>query len=455
MINRTAIIIKREYLSRVKKRTFIIMTILGPILFAAMMIVPVWLSQIKDTDEKTIVILDESLIFYDQFHNSEYLKYEYLMGIDVDSAIRIMETMDYYAVLFIPNSIIETSNATAMLYSYKQPGLNVKLELMNDMEKVLEEAKLHVKGSELGIDRVKLLDAIKAVETNINIQTRKIGDDGVQKSTSTEIAMIIGYLAGFLIYMFVFMYGTQVMRGVIEEKSNRIVEIIVSSVKPFKLMMGKIIGIAMVGLTQFVLWIILTFTIVMAAQFIFLDDFSGFQQMPQMEQVISSNSNLGDSPIQDEFSGKIEDALSAISAINFPILLISFLFYFLFGYLLYAGMFAAVGAAVDNEADTQQFMLPISLPLVFGLIVMFSVINNPESSLAWWFSIIPFTSPIVMMVRIPFGVPFTDILLSWSLLIASFLFMVWLSGKIYRTGILMYGKKVNYKELWKWIRYKN
>ncbi|MFO7880443.1 MAG: ABC transporter permease [Bacteroidota bacterium] len=454
-MNRTLIIIRREYLSRVKKRTFLIMTILGPILFAAMMFVPIWLAQMEDTETKTIAVIDDSHLFINEFTDTEYLNYEYLQGYSVDSAVTAMEERGYYAVLYIPVSIVETGTVITKLYSPKQPGMNVKLKIASNMEKLLEDVKLQIKGAELGISKNDMREVVKAVKTNVNVQTIKLGDDGTQKSTSTEISMIIGYLAGFLIYMFVFMYGSQVMRGVIEEKSNRIVEIIVSSVRPFNLMMGKIIGIALVGLTQFLLWIVLTLALFTGAQTIFLDSTKGFQQTPQMEQMISSGSNLGEQPLQSGMSSTVESALQAVSSINFPLLLISFLIYFLFGYLLYAGLFAAVGSAVDNEADTQQFMLPITLPLVLGLIVMFSVINNPETSLAWWFSMIPFTSPIVMMVRIPFGVPVTDLILSWSILIISFVLMVWLSGKIYRTGILMYGKKVNYKELWKWIRYNN
>jgi ABC-2 type transport system permease protein len=454
-MNKTLIIIRREYLSRVRKRTFIIMTILGPILFAAMMIIPIWISQIKDTEEKTIAVIDDSMIFLDNFKDSKYLKYEFLQGYDIDSAISVMEDQEFYAVLYIPESIVSTGTAVAKMYSHKQPSMSVELEIQNNMEKLLEDTKLQIKGTEVGLSKNEMRDIIKSVKTNINIQTEKIGNDGERKSTSTEISIIIGYLAGFLIYMFVFLYGSQVMQGVIEEKSNRIVEIIVSSVKPFKLMMGKIIGIALVGLTQFVLWVVLTIGLFAGAQAIFLDNMSGFEQTPQIQQVLGTNTQVGDSPIASELSGHIGDVLNSLSSIDFPLLIISFLIYFMFGYLLYAGMFAAVGAAVDSEADTQQFMLPISLPLILGLVVMFSVINNPESSLAWWFSMIPFTSPIVMMVRIPFGVPFTDLLLSWSLLILTFVFMVWLSGKIYKTGILMYGKKVSYKEIWKWIRYKN
>jgi ABC-2 type transport system permease protein len=454
-MNKILIILRREYLSRVKKRSFIIMTILGPILFAGMMFVPVWLAQMEDTETKTIAVIDESFIFRNHFEDKEYIKYEYLEGYSVDSAVSVMKDRGYYAVLYIPVSIIETGTVVSKLYSYKQPALNVKIQIASDMEKVLEDTKLQIKGAELGISQNEMRNIVRAVKTNVDVHTIKLGDDGEQKSTSTEISMIIGYIAGFLIYMFVFMYGSQVMRGVIEEKSNRIVEIIVSSVKPFTLMMGKIIGVAMVGLTQFILWIILTIVLFTGAQALFLKDVEGFKQMPQTEQIVSSGTQLGEQPIQDELSRSVETALNSHSANNFPLLLISFVIYFLFGYLLYAGLFAAVGSAVDNEADTQQFMLPITIPLVLGIIVMFSVINNPESSLAWWFSIIPFTSPIVMMVRIPFGVPVFDLILSWGLLIITFIFTVWLSGKIYRTGILMYGKKVNYKEVWKWLRYKN
>ncbi|HSH51392.1 MAG TPA: ABC transporter permease, partial [Bacteroidales bacterium] len=251
------------------------------------------------------------------------------------------------------------------------------------------------------------------------------------------------------------MFGAQVMRGVIEEKSSRIVEIIVSSAKPFQLMMGKIVGIALVGLTQFLLWIILTFIIVSGvktaffpelgtknAQEVVVQDMFEEQNMEQIENIQPQN--------MDQFSG----IFNSIKSIDFGVIIGSFIFFFLGGYLLYGSLFAAVGSAVDNEADTQQFMFPITIPLILGIFVMINAINTPDSPIAFWFSIIPFTSPIVMMVRIPFGVPYWELALSMALLILTFLATTWMAGKIYRTGILMYGKKVNYKELWKWIRYK-
>jgi len=256
--------------------------------------------------------------------------------------------------------------------------------------------------------------------------------------------------------MFIFMFGTQVLRGVIEEKTSRIIEVIISSVKPFQLMMGKIIGVAFVGLTQFVLWIILTLSFITIAQTALSDSFN-FNKT-EKELVVNNktinNEVLTQISTDKQFKNQeINGILESISSFNYELIILSFLFYFLFGYLLYAALFAAVGSAVDSEADTQQFMLPITIPLIFGILMSQYVINNPEGSLAFWLSIIPFTSPIIMMVRIPFGVPMFDLVLSMFMLIAGFVCCTWFAAKIYRTGILMYGKKVNFKELWKWIRF--
>ncbi|MBO7481490.1 MAG: ABC transporter permease, partial [Bacteroidales bacterium] len=283
--------------------------------------------------------------------------------------------------------------------------------------------------------------------------TTTMNDDGTEKESSTTVAMIIGYICGFLIYMFIFMYGSMVMNGVIEEKSNRIVEVIVSSVKPFQLMLGKIIGVALVGITQFVLWVMLTLGIVSVTYAVLQKDFSTADLNPQTQIMGSTLTDATD--VNTDDMAKFDDIMKAMNSVNYVGLLLMFLFYFIGGYLLYAGMFAIAGSAVDNETDTQQFMLPITVPLLLAIFVMLSAINNPNGSLAYWFSIIPFTSPIVMLVRIPFGVPFTDIIISMVLLVATFIAMTWLAAKIYRVGILMYGKKTNYKELWKWLKYRN
>ncbi|HSV87605.1 MAG TPA: ABC transporter permease, partial [Bacteroidales bacterium] len=272
-----------------------------------------------------------------------------------------------------------------------------------------------------------------------------------------EVSMGLGFVTGFLIYLFIFLFGSQVLRGVLEEKTNRIVEIIVSSVKPFQLMMGKIVGVGLVGLTQFLIWVVLTFAIVTTVQSAFPDT---FRFTPEEEVYVTGAQTLDPAELQQQleaaqaqntFAGQI---LEGLAAINFPVIILSFLFFFLGGYLLYAAMFAAIGSAVDNEADTQQFMMPVTIPLIFGIIMMQAVLENPDGPLAFWLSIIPLTSPIIMMVRIPFGVPYTEVALSAALLIAGFFFATWMAAKIYRTGILMYGKKIDYAELWKWIRHK-
>jgi len=314
---------------------------------------------------------------------------------------------------------------------------------------------IYIRDEKLKTYNIENLDEIlKSVKTQINVRTIKLTPGGIEKESNTGIMMAVGYVSGFLMYMFLLFLGTQVMRGVMEEKTSRIVEIIISSVKPFQLMMGKIVGIAFVGLTQLLIWIVSTFILVSVAQTLFFPEF----RLTPTEQVISQDV-MSASPVEDQpmdTSQEIEElksALGTLKNIDFLVMIGSFLFYFLGGYFLYASLFAAVGSAVDSETDTQQFVFPILIPLILGLIVLVNAINNPGSSVAYWFSIIPLTSPVVMMARIPFGVPIPEVVLSAFLLILFFLASTWLAGKIYRTGILMYGKKITYKELWKWLKY--
>ncbi|HQH19082.1 MAG TPA: ABC transporter permease [Bacteroidales bacterium] len=446
-MNKILIIIHREYLSRVKKRSFIVMTILGPILLAALVIVPVFIAQMSDK-EKTISVVDEKGIFYNAFPNTENIKFEY-SALKIIDAKNNFDSTDYYAILYIPADFV-SKPSTAALFSNKQPSITVKQYIENILKKELETMKL----SSSGIDK----NVLKSIETNINLATIKLKGKGLEEKGNTEISTILGMFSGILIYMFIFMFGTQVMRGVIEEKTSRIVEVIISSVKPFQLMIGKITGIAMVGLTQFLLWILLTFAIVTFFQTLMPNTFNfkntenpiiGNSKIMNQEQMLQLNEET-----QYKNQG-MRDIIESIGNIDFGVMIFSFLFYFLFGYLLYAALFAAVGSAVDSEADTQQFMLPITAPLIFGLVASQFVINNPEGPVAFWLSIIPLTSPIIMMVRIPFGVPIIEIVLSVTLLILGFLFCTWLAAKIYKTGILMYGKKVDYKELWKWLTYRS
>jgi ABC-2 type transport system permease protein len=447
-MNKIPIIIAREYIIRVRKKSFIIMSILGPLLFAAMMIIPAWLAQVEETDVKRIAIADSSHLFRNVIPETEYLKFDYLDNVRVNDLKGNFKSMGYYGVLYISHIVTYDPNSV-ILYSDKQPSLATKMHISKYLEEYIRDQKLKTYNIE------NLDEILKGVKTTINVRTIKLSEEGEEKESSTGIMMAVGYICGILMYMFLIFCGTMVMRGVVEEKTSRIIEVIISSVKPFQLMFGKIVGIAMVGLTQLLIWIISTFILVSIAQAVFFPEFN----MTPTEQVISQDIMTA-TPSEGEQVGSSEEmdqlraALSTLKNVNFAVIILTFLFYFLGGYLLYASFFAAVGAAVDSETDTQQFVFPILLPLILGIIVLFSITNNPDSPIAFWFSIIPFTSPIVMMARIPFGVPWPEFFLSAGLLIAFFMGSTWLAGKIYRTGILMYGKKATLKEMLKWVRYK-
>jgi ABC-2 type transport system permease protein len=280
-----------------------------------------------------------------------------------------------------------------------------------------------------------------------------LGEAGKAVKSSTEMAMAIGYAAGFIIYMFVFIYGTMVMRGVMEEKSNRIVEVIISSVKPFQLLFGKIVGIGLVGLTQIAIWITLGTAITSGVVAFSGHGSSGVAAHtqnvmagPQMEQLAASS---------PEAQNKVVEIIGMIGNLNIPLIVFALFFYFICGFILYASLMGAIGSAVDSDEDAQQMMLPVTMPLIFSIIILFAVAKNPEGPLAFWASMIPLTSPVTMMVRIPFGIPVWQIILSMTILLATILGTIWMAGKIYRTGILMYGKKVNLKEIVKWLFYKN
>jgi ABC-2 type transport system permease protein len=442
-MNKITLIIKREYWTRVRKKSFLVMSILGPLLMAAMMIVPVYVASLESNEEKTIMVLDETGWFFKHFKNKENITFEYTFE-DLETAKNEMFAEGKYALLHIPKTHVSLPTA-ATLYSEKQPNMQLKSYLENVLEKVVENEKLKASGIDPQI--------LKSAAVNFRLGTVNITAEGDEKKSFTEVSMVIGIFAGILIYFFIFLFGAQVMRGVIEEKTSRIVEIIVSSVKPFQLMMGKIIGIALVGLTQFLIWVVFTLSIVG----IFTASFS--DKLPTDQSAKFSNENALFAMPQNQAAeipaDKIGEVFEAIFSVNYGVMIFSFLIFFLGGYLLYAALFAAIGSAVDNETDTQQFMLPITIPMIFAIIMAQFVTNNPESSLAFWLSIIPFTSPIIMMVRLPFGVPYWELALSISLLIMGFLATTWMAGKIYRTGILMYGSKVTYKTLWKWIKFKS
>ncbi|MBM3404309.1 MAG: ABC transporter permease [Bacteroidetes bacterium] len=448
------LIIKREYLTRVRKKSFVVMTILGPILMAAIIVIPIYVSTITN-EVKTISVLDETGIFPDKFKDSNEFQFRYLNG-NIDSLKKKLTKTGDYALLYIPKPHAALP-AIAFVYSESQINISAKSYIRNVMVKEVENLKLEAKLKDLnpqGLDsKITKDDIMASIKADVSVNTIRVNDEGEEKKSYTEVSMVLGFVGAFLIYLFIFLFGAQVMRGVIEEKTNRIVEVIVSSVKPFELMMGKIIGIALIGLTQFMLWVVLTFGIVTVATISMADQLGpkGTQEILKQQTPIPGGG--AEAAKMAEGAPEVNEILEAINTIDFGVMFSSFLFYFLFGYLLYAALFAAIGSAVDNEADTQQFMLPLTLPLIFAIIMAQFIIQDPESPLAFWLSIIPFTSPVVMMIRIPFGVPMLDICLSVTFLILGFLGATWMAGKIYRTGILMYGKKVNYRELWKWLRY--
>ncbi len=437
-MNKIILILKREYLTRVKKKSFIIMTFLGPLLMAALMIVPVVLATMQNIGEKKIAVLDETNWFIGKFEQDENMQFHYVFDA-VDSLKKQVLQGQYDLLVYIPRPELNIP-VNAEIYSDRQIPLNVSSYIKNTMRKEVETKKLLASG----IDP----DVIKSAKATINLVTIRLDEDGGETKSFTEINVALGLFGSILIYFFIFIFGSQVMRGIIEEKTSRIVEVIISSVKPFELMMGKITGIALVGLTQFLLWVVLTGSIYGVFMLIY-----GVAEGPQVLTTESAMTSSAESMLPDMNNEALTEIIEVVDAINFPVIIGSFIFYFLGGYLLYAALFAAIGSAVDNEADTQQFMLPVSIPLILGLVVSNFIVNNPEGSLAFWLSIIPFTSPVVMMVRIPFGVAYGELALSMALLIAGFLFTTWIAAKIYRTGILMYGKKPGYKELWKWLRY--
>jgi len=456
-----SLIIKREYLTRIRKKSFIVMSVLGPFIFAAYILIPMYFATMEDKEEKTVVVIDDSKLFTQYgpegptcvIPGSEYLDFKIIEGVPLKDFKAGFDESGYYAILFIPSNIM--ASATSIIYSTRQVSLEVTSHIRRSMETEIEHLKL-------ATHEINDIERILAeVETSLNVRNIKWTKDGETQETNTGVVMGVGYMSGLLIFFFIFFFGSQVMRGVIEEKVSRIIEVIVSSVRPFQLMMGKIIGVGLTGLTQFMIWIVFSAVLITGLKAAF---FPELNQTPT-EQVVGSElfggqedgetrpATGGDPQQGDGNMDMAQEVFASLKSINAGVMIGSFLFYFIFGYLLYAAMFAVVGSAVDNETDTQQLILPVILPLILGIYVMISAMNNADGPLAFWFSLIPFTSPVVMMVRITFGVPWWQVILSATLLVGTFLGMTWIAGKVYRTGILMYGKKNSYREIWKWLRY--
>ncbi|MGS2726675.1 ABC transporter permease [Psychroserpens sp. BH13MA-6] len=438
-MNHLPLIIKREYLTKVKNKSFVIMTFVSPLIMVALIAVVAYLSQLNNDKQRTISILDETELLSDVFVNSEGTVYNVLTAdTDLETAKSMVKAKEEYGLLYIEKSTDSSKvMSNAMFFSDESPSLN----MMNNMETRIEKKLSDVKLIEDGVD----IEQIKASKINIIINQENFTGEKTSKIDSV-LKLAFGGAAGYLLFMFIIIYGNMIMRSVIEEKTSRIIEIIISSVKPVQLMLGKIIGTSLAGITQFAIWVFLGSVLVFVISAIFGIDIAQMHT-PQQDLVNQAMQN-------PDIANNIQ--LGMQSFFNLPLtnLVVAFMFFFIGGYLLYSSLYAAIGAAVDNETDTQQFMLPIIMPLVLAVYVgIFTVIDDPHGTVSTVFSFIPFTSPVVMLMRIPFGVPIWQQILSFVILAGTFVFAVWFAAKIYRVGILMYGKKPSYKELYKWIKY--
>ena len=439
-MNKTWLIIKREYLSRVRKKTFILSTILTPLLFAGVITIVTVIS-IKNVRHENVAVVDPGGLFKFNLVSNKAVSYDFRTDIDTGNFIE----KGYSALLIAPRSGINQSTNVQVI-TEKSLSRVANEQIEKDISRALENNLI---SNELRIDP-KSIDSIKNRAEEIKVVPEKKSDLGKDTRSSFNVASAIGYITAFLIYITLFIYGVMVMRGVMEEKTNRIAEVIISSVKPFQLMIGKIVGIGAVGLTQFLIWIVLIITLTSIATSFIPHDV--LQQVQQAQHQASGSAQQTSDAVRT-----LADAKLTLSSVNWPLIIFCFVFYFIGGYLFYASLFAAVGSAVNEDAqDAQSLTFPITIPIIIAIVIMFNSINDPTSSLATWSSIIPFFSPIVMMSRIPFGVPDTvpywQLGLSMTLLVIGFLFTTWLSAKIYRTGILLYGKKPTWKEMVKWIR---
>ena len=437
-MNHLSLIIKREYLTKVKNKSFIVMTILSPIIMIALFAVVAYLSQLNNNKERTISILDESGQISSIFQNTDNTTYNILSNISLDDAKALVETNGEYGLLHISNNPdLDQMAKSIRFYSEDTPSLTMISSLESKLENKLTDLKL----LQDGVD----IEKIAASRTTVDIAQESYQGEKTSKMDNI-VKLAFGGFAGYLLFMFIIIYGNMIMRSVIEEKTSRIIEVIISSVKPIQLMMGKIIGTSLAGITQFVIWIILGSILLTVVSLIFGIDLAAMQspQQEMMQQAMQT----------PEAQGQMQNLMSAIYNLPITNLVVAFILFFIGGYLLYSSLYAAIGAAVDNETDTQQFMLPILMPLILAVYVgVFTVIEDPHGTVSTVFSFIPFTSPVVMLMRIPFGVPIWQQLIALGLLIGTFVFTVWFAAKIYRVGILMYGKKPSYKELYKWLRY--
>lgn len=438
------LIIWREFITRVRKPSFLIMTLLGPLLLVGGMVLVTFLGM-QENGVQNIVVIDKAQLLTNKLKESSEIKFFYEQA---DLSDSVFKASPYNALVEVNPLVLE--NNTIQIFYKNLPSITVQNYLSKEVESVLEREKLRLNN----VDP----DTYRKIKTALKVQLFDIEKQG--KQSYDQIKAGLGFGFGYLIFLFIFLYGAQVMRGVMEEKQNRVVEVLISSVKPFQLMMGKIVGVAMVGLTQFLLWVGLTLVLGTVGMSFAKDAISGAAvQQPAAQMTTQLQAQLEEQGAGVDAPGEAAEMMGVAMQVwdELPVtwIILLFLFYFLGGYLLYSSLFAATGAAVDSETDTQQFMLPITIPMIIAIMIAQTAVYNPDGPAVFWCSIIPFTSPVVMMVRVATGNAFAhpgELALSMALLVATFFFTTWLAGRIYRTGILMYGKKPTLREVFRWVR---
>ncbi len=449
------VVIRREYFNKVRKKSFLLITFLVPVLFALLCILPTAIMLGAKEETKKIAVVDRSGIVLPYLTDTETTKFENFTSIGADSTKAILSDLGMDALLSISALDPQTRSVKAESFSFKPLGVDMTESINGKITKAVEDWRI-------GTYDIKDLDKImKEVKCNVSMTSYTLGEDGSEVLSVSGIYMVVSMMLGMVIYLFITLFSSMVMSSVIEEKSSRVVEVLVSSVKSTELMFGKIVGVALVAATQFLLWIVLSGVLLSVAGGIMGQDLLSGADPQAMTATLGGSDplsgTLGTDPVaalgMEEASG-LQVALSTLKNLPWLSMALSFVFFFFFGYLLYASLFAAIGSAVENEADTNQLQLPLTIPLLLGFLISFATYKAPDSALVFWGSMIPFTSPIVMLARIPFGVPLWQLLLSGALLAGTFVLCAWLSAKIYRVGILMFGKKSSFKDLWKWLKMK-
>ena len=460
-LKKLGIIIQREYLNKVKKKSFLLTTFGVPILFAGMYAVMLFVMLKAEGDSKRIAVIDNSGIVMEKLDDTKLITFTQLSETDPEAVKNRLGEYDADVLLYISPLDSASKSVTATTYADKPMGMETAESIERRINDAVEAYRIN------SYDIPGLEQIMDDVHSNVHLTSYTVDEEGKETISQSEVYMIVSMVLAMALYMFIALFSGMVMSSVIEEKTSRVVEVLVSSVKSTELMFGKIIGVALVALTQFLLWIVLTGVIIgILGGIIGMDKITGGMDSSKMEQV-QQMSNMGgmgstldleslqamtDTAAVAEGPTGMEAVLGTLGSLNYTQLIVSFLLFFLFGYLLYASLFAAIGSAVENEADTQQLQIPVTVPLLIGFFIAFYAFRAPESTIVWWGSMIPFTSPIVMLARLPFGVPMWELILSIGLLILTFFVCAWASAKIYKVGILMYGKKSTFKDLWKWLK---